>query len=322
MRIAQAASAAASLAAVALGVLLALPARAGAPSVVVSVAPVHALVAGVMAGIGAPRLLVQGGRSPHTAALRPSDIRRLRDADVIVWVGPGLESFMARPVAALDRNRRTAVLTLYDAPGVRRLALRAGGAWQAHDEHHDHAPADEHGRSPFTLDAHLWLSPDNAAAIARAAASLLADRDPANAAAYAANARRLQQRIAALEARLAAMLAPVRRTPYLVFHDAYQYFERHFGLKPVGAVTLGPERQIGARRLSGLRDHMAKTGARCAFREPQFPPSLIETIVEGTGIRIGVLDPLGAGIPPGPDHWFTLMDNLAKSLVRCLRAAN
>jgi zinc transport system substrate-binding protein len=110
--------------------------------------------------------------------------------------------------------------------------------------------------------------------------------------------------------------------PYLVFHDAYQYFERHFGLNPVGAVTLGPERQIGARRLSRLRDHMAKTGARCAFREPQFPPSLIETVVEGTGIRIGVLDPLGAGIPPGPDHWFTLMENLANSLVRCLRAAN
>ena len=321
MRIAQAASAAAGLVAVALGVLAGLPARAEAPSVVVSVAPVHALVAGVMASIGTPHLLVQGGRSPHTVALRPSDIRRLRDADVIVWVGPGLESFMARPVAALDRDSGAAVLALYDAPGVRRLARRAGGAWPAHGHDHGHGAADEHGRSPFTLDAHIWLSPDNAAAIARAAAAKLADRDPANAAAYAANARRLEQRIATLEARLAAILAPVRRMPYLVFHDAYQYFERHFGLNPIGAVTLGPERQIGARRLSGIREHMAKTGARCAFREPQFPPRLIETVVEGTGIRIGVLDPLGAAIPPGPDHWFTLMENLADSLLRCLHAA-
>ena len=291
----------------------ALPAQGGAPAVVVSVAPVHSLVADVMTGIAAPHLLVPGGRSPHSAALRPSDVRRLRDADVVVWVGPSLEVFMARPLAAL--KPATAVLALYDAPGVKRLALRSGGVWQAHD----HESTVEAGHSPFTLDGHIWLSPANAAAIADAVASLLAAKDPANAAAYAAKAGRVKQRIAALDARLAAVLAPVRHLPYVVFHDAYQYFERHFGLSPVGAVTLSPERQVSAQRLARIRDHMARTGARCAFREPQFPPRLIETIVAGTAVRVGVLDSLGADIPPGPDQWFTVMENMASSLVRCLR---
>src|SRR5690606_10265752 len=178
---------------------------------------------------------------------RPSDIRRLRDADAIVWVGPGLEYFLARPLAGLASEKSGAVLSLYDVPGVERLELRAGGAWEAHGEAHHHGAADEPGRSPFTLDLHIWLSPDNAAAIARAVAALLGARDPANSARYAANLRRLEQRIAALDADLKARLAPVRQAPYVVFHDAYQYFEHHFGLHPVGAVTLGPERQIGAK---------------------------------------------------------------------------
>ena len=320
MRSARAGRAAVTLAALATILLPALPA-VSAPTVLVSVAPVHGLVAGIMEGIGKPGLLIQGGRSPHNATLRPSDIRRMRDADAIVWVGSGLESFMARPLASLARGKGAAVLALYEAPGVQRLELRTGGPWQAHGDAHDHGAADEPGRSPFTLDLHIWLSPDNAVAIARAVAALLGTRDPANAAGYAANLRRLEQRIAALDDRLKVRLAPVRQAAYVVFHDAYQYFERHFGLHPVGALTLGPERQIGARRVSEIRDHMARTGARCAFREPQFPPRLIDTIAEGTGVRIGVLDPLGAAIPPGPDHWFTLMENLAESLLRCLRAA-
>jgi zinc transport system substrate-binding protein len=318
MRVAQTGWIASRLAAMALGVLLALPAHAQTPSVVASVPPVHALVAGVMEGVGTPDLLVRGGRSPHSAALRPSDIRRLQSADVIVWVGPGLESFMTRPLASLKPKPR--LLTLFEAPGIKRLSPRKGGAWEDHDRH---AHEDEVGVdvSHRFIDPHIWLSPANAVAITDAVASSLRERDPANAAAYAANARRVKQRVKALVAEISATLTPVRRMPYLVFHDAYQYFERDFGLSPVGAITISPERQISAHRLAEIRDHMAKTGARCAFREPQFPPRLIDTIVAGTDVRIGVLDPLGADIPPGPDHWFTVMKGLAASLARCLGQA-
>lgn len=307
-------------------------ARAEALSVVVSVPPLHSLVAGVMAGAGTPQLLVRGGRSPHDMALRPSDIRRLNDASLIVWVGPGLEYFMVKPLARLKKE---AVLTLFDAPGVAALPRRTGGAWDGHDADHDHrkdhghghdhaAPAPpladvSHGLSPFYTDAHIWLSPANARAVIAAAAQRLRALDPANAATYAANERKMQQRIAALDLEIGATLHPVRRLPYIVFHDAYQYFERHYGLNAAGAIAASPERLPSAHRLSEIRERIRESGAACVFREPQFPPRLIGTIVEGTAVRVGVLDPLGAEIAPGPDHWFALMRGLAGALVKCLK---
>ena len=304
------------------------PAQAGAPSVVVSVPPLHSLVANVMAGVGAPQLLVRGGRSPHDVSLRPSDIRKINEAALIVWTGPGLESFLVRPLARVGEDRQ---LTLYDAPGVAALPRRAGGAWQSHDHGHDHgeaprrpAPAPpaadgSHGLSPWYADSHIWLSPPNARAIVAAVAGRLRARDPANAAAYTANEARTLQRIAAFDLEVGAAVAPVRRIPYVVFHDAYQYFERHYGLTPSGAITASPERMPSAQRLAEIRRRIVESRAACVFREPQFPPRLIGTIVAGTEARIGVLDPLGAEIPPGPDHWFLLMRGLAGALVKCLK---
>ena len=290
----------------------------GPPRVVASLLPVHALVASVTGEITRPELLFSAGGSPHQAALRPSQARALERAALIVWVGPVLEPGLAR---ALARPRSgQVVLRLDSVPGMRLWPLRdaglfagpGGGAGGGHDhgQSHDHGHAD--------TDPHLWLDPDNARTILAAVAAALAGVDPDNAGRYRANAAAAADRVRALDAELSIVLAPVRTVPYVVFHDAYQGFERHYGLNAVGAVSLSPERPPGARRLRALRRALAEAGVRCVFREPQFPPRLVETLVAGTAARTGELDPLGAGLVPGPDAWFALMRGLAADLAGCL----
>lgn len=301
--------------------LWAQPAAADAPDVVASVKPVHALVAAVMAGVGEPTLLVEGAGSPHTYALRPSDARALQDADLVFWVGRALETFLVRPLETLPQDAR--IVTLAEAPGVRLLETREGGVWGDHDgEHHDEAGHEEggaeDGHAHGPVDGHIWLDPANARAIVAAAVAALGERDPANADAYAANGRAAVARIDALEAELRARLAPVKDRPYLVFHDAYHYFEDRFGLNAVGSITVSPEAQPGAGRLVALRDAIADLGAACVFSEPQFEPRLVETVVEGLPVGRGVLDPLGAELTPGPDLYAELLTGLADGLVACL----
>ncbi|HWR98051.1 MAG TPA: zinc ABC transporter substrate-binding protein [Candidatus Methanoperedens sp.] len=282
------------------------------PRVAVSLKPVHALVAGVMEGVGAPELILRGAGSPHTYSLKPSEARLLEEAQVIFWVGNVLESFLARPLAALGSRAR--IVELLRAPGITALPARAGGSW---NERGGHENAD-HG-AETRLDGHLWLDPENAKAIARAAADALGQADPANRERYAANAARLAARIDLLDAELAATLAPARGLPYVVFHDAYRYFEQRYALRAVGSITVSPERSPGAKRVREIRGEIVRLGARCVFGEPQFPPALLATLTEETGARTGELDPLGAGLPAGPEAWFALMRALGASLAGCLR---
>lgn len=283
---------------------------AAAPRVETTIQPVHSLVAGVMAGIGTPGLLIRGAGSPHAYALRPSEARRLQDADVVFWIGPMLETFLSRPLGSLARRARR--VALIEAPGLTRHPLRHAGAW-AEGDSHDHGHEKESG-----LDAHIWLDPRNAAAMTRAIADTLAKVDPPRAARYRANAAGQIARIERLEQRLAGALGALRGRPYIVFHDAYQYFEKRFALRPAGAVTIAPDRPPGARRLGALRAHIRSTGARCIFIEPQFTPRTAAIIIEGTKARIAVLDPVGADIAPGADAYFMLMERLGASLAGCL----
>ncbi len=289
------------------------------PRVVVSILPVHSLVAAVMAGRGAPQLLIRAGASPHDASLRPSDARALSAADLVIWVGPGLETFLEKPLAALAGEAHTIALT--EAPGMRLLEVRAGGAFEAHAAATEPRGSDaEDGHE--AVNPHLWLDPENAARIVRMAARALSGLDPANAAAYGANAARLEAELDDLDRALRERLAPVADLPYLVFHDAYAYFEARYGLNPLGAFTVNPAVPPGARRLAALRRRMVETGAACVFAEPQFRPALVAAVIEGTGARAGTLDPLGADIAPGPEAYFTLMRALADDLLACLARAD
>lgn len=292
------------------GLLAAQPAHADAPRVVASIKPLHSLVAGVMKGVGAPHLLVQGFASPHHHAMRPSEARALANADVVFWIGESVEHFLIAPLGAAKAR----VVALLEAPDVHVLPAREGGAWKTRENGHDHGHDHGHGHE----DGHIWLDPRNAVAIAGTVARVLAEADPENAVRYRENAHDLAARLAALEKELAATLSTARQAPYVVFHDAYQYLEARFGLNAIGAVSVHTGRAPGASRLRELRRKIVDSGARCVFREPQFEPRLAQTISEGTGAAVDVLDPLGADGPPGEDAYFTLMRRIAESLVSCL----
>lgn len=292
----------------------ALPACATpAPDVVVSVKPLHSLVAGVMKGVGDPYLLVRGAANPHAFALRPSDAKALSGAELVVWAGQPVETFLEKPLATLAKGAQ--VLTLVREPSVRLLPVRKGGAWEAHD--HDHAHEHRPG-GDLESDGHVWLDPLNAKAITDLIASRLSALDPERAATYRANADSQKQALDTLDAEMKATLAPVKDRPFIVFHDAYHYLEDRYGLAAAGAITVSPEQPPGAARLSALRERINQAGAVCVFAEPQFEPALVRTLAQGTNARTGVLDPEGADIPDGPELYGKLMRFNMRSLVDCL----
>lgn len=279
------------------------------PQVVVSIKPIHALVAGVMSGVGEPYLLVKGAGSPHGYVLRPSEARALSHADLIIWVGHSLESFLEKPLTTLGRNAQQLELTEVFASQL--LPLRSGGSWEAagHQEHDEHAG----------LNPHFWLDPRLAKQLVVEVATVLAKLDPVHQANYRANAEDLSLRLVRLHGQLQLKLAPIKAVPYVVFHDAFQYFEAAYGLNAVGSLAVNPERQPGAKRIRQMREKIKVLQVHALFSEPQFEPRLIVTLAEGSDVKIGVLDPLGVDLPVGVESYFLLMNRLADNLLLNLR---
>jgi zinc transport system substrate-binding protein len=323
-------------------VLATTPLQAESRSVVASILPIHSLVAGLVEGIHHADVLLPASASPHGYAMRPSEARLLQDADLFVWVGPDLETFLERSLSE-PRAGRT-VISLMNDLSLELLSTREGGVWEEHghdhglghaqshdherdhdhdhdnghehDQGYDHGQRHDHGNGH--KDAHIWLSPENARHIATGVTEHLVRWDPANAAAFQRNRDALLARIDALDRQLRQQLAPVRDRPFIVFHDAYQYFERHYGLNAAGSITIDPARSPGARRIQELRNRLDQDDVACLFTEPQFRPALAQTLVEGHGTRLGELDPMGSKLQPGPDAWFRLMQNMADSITDCL----
>ena len=327
---------------------------AAAPNVVVSIKPLHSLVAAVMEGVGEPSLIVAGAGSPHSYALKPSQAADLEQADLIFWMGHELETFLERPIETIGAGATS--VSLIDAPGLELLPFREGGAFEKHDhghegheaaeageghehahaeeaagaehdhaheaaaeEPHDHAhEAGEAGHEHGEFDPHVWLDPQNAKALAGAIENALAAADPDNAARYAANAAALDQRLDALTEKGQAELEPVKGRGFIVFHDGYHYFEHRFGLEASGSITINPETPPGAERVAEIQARVRELGATCVFAEPQFEPRIISVVTEGTDARTGRLDPLGADIADGPELYFQLIETMAASMRDCL----
>jgi zinc transport system substrate-binding protein len=295
-----------------LAALLAAQPAAAADSlaVVASTRPVQAIAQAVMAGVGAPQLLLGNAASLHAHALRPSEARLLTQAKVVFWVGPTLETFLTKPIEALAGKAQ--VTALMTAPGVEILPARAGGLWEIADAGHaDHA--DEK-----LLDGHIWLDPRNAVAMANAMAEALAVADPINAERYWANTEAFSREAMAFDKDMHVRLAAVRDKRFLVFHDAYQYFEARYRLAALGSVSVTPDQPPSARRLAAIQEKLREIGAVCIFSEPQFEPRTVQMLVEGSGARTGVLDPEGASLKDQPGLYFALMRGLADELLRCL----
>lgn len=278
------------------------------PKVMASILPIHSLAAAVMEGVGEPKLIVSGAVSEHSYVMKPSDAQALREADIVFWMGKDLEGFLTRPLRNLKKGARAEALV-----GTRGLTLhktREGGPWEGHDDGHKHSHAHN--------DPHVWLSVDNAKVLAARMASVLAAADPANAARYQENEKKLAARLDALKAELTATLAPARAKPFIVFHDGYQYFEKEFGLRGVGSVTVSPERPPGAQRIAALRKKIAELGAVCVFAEPQYDPRSVEALLGQGQAKAGQIDATGANIAPGAQAYEALMRRLAADFVKCL----
>lgn len=290
-----------------------------APKVVATIKPIHSIAANVMAGIAEPRLLLDAAVSEHTAQLTPSQVEAMQNADLIMVVGENLEAFLHK---ALE-NPEIAQKKLFEAAelkDIKSLPVRNGGLWEAH--HHDDDEAEEaghdHDHEHGGNDPHIWMDPENAKVIARELARTLGDLDKENAERYRANAEKFAGELDKLSAEITETVKPVHDRRYIVFHDAYQYFEARFGMNPAGSITVNPETMPGARRIKEIHDRIEATGAVCVFAEPQFESKYVETVIEGTPAKAAVLDGLGAREPAGPDAYAGMMHKFVTALTTCL----
>ncbi|WP_256584085.1 zinc ABC transporter substrate-binding protein [Pseudomonas sp. SDI] len=288
------------------------PARAEV-RVLTSIQPLQLIAAAVQDGVGTPEVLLPPGASPHHYALRPSDVRRVAQVDLLYWIGPDMEGFLPRVLSSRSQPS-VAVQTI---PG---LQLRHFGEdSHSHDAHDEHG-ADEHDHDhrPGSLDAHLWLSSHNARVIAAKMASDLSAADPANAARYQSNLKAFDQRLDALDQRLKTRMQGIAGKPFFVFHEAFDYFETTYGLKHSGVFSVAAEVQPGAQHVAAMRQRLQAVGKTCVFSEPPLRPRLAETLTAGLPVTLAELDALGGTLPVTARGYEQLLENLGNSLAGCL----
>ena len=302
--------------------LMSSTALADVPNVVVDIAPVHSLVARVMQDVGAPDLIIRSGASPHDYRLRPSEAKALQDANLVIWMGKELTPWMEDAVKTLSTE--AAILTLLEKDETTLLEFRESVLFEEHD-HDDHSDKehaetedqdhDEHAHGAH--DPHAWLSPENAKIWLNLIAAQLSTADPDNASTYFVNAAAAVTEIDTLMADVSTMLDPIRGNSFIVFHDAYQYFETVFEFLASGAISLGDATDPSPARIARVQDRIQEQKVQCVLAEPQFKKGLVVTVLEGTDAKTSIIDPLGVALEPGPALYPQLIRNMAKTLVDC-----
>ncbi|WP_459378806.1 zinc ABC transporter substrate-binding protein ZnuA [Serratia sp. ser-z] len=297
--------------------LMAGPLSSASAAVVASIRPLGFIASAIADGVTPTEVLLPDGASPHDFALRPSDIQRLRSADLVLWVGPDMEAFLNKALVPIWATRKLAVSEL---PAVKPLLMK-GEEDDDHDhagEAHNHAD-DDHGHHHGEYNMHVWLSPEIAKVTAIAIHDRLLELMPQNKDKLDANLRQFENLLTQTDKNVGNMLTPVQGKGYFVFHDAYGYFEKHYGLSPLGHFTVNPEIQPGAQRLHQIRTQLVEQKAVCVFAEPQFRPAVINAVAKGTKVRSGTLDPLGTGIALGKDSYGKFLAQLSNQYVSCLK---
>ncbi|MEP1330047.1 zinc ABC transporter substrate-binding protein [Pseudophaeobacter sp.] len=324
--------------------------HAEVPKVATDIAPVHALAARLMQGLGEPDLVVPPGASPHGYSMRPSEARALAQADLVFWMGEALTPWMHGAMTELAGDAR--VVELLEVDGTLVLPFRTGVGFEAHghdahggedhddheaedhsghdEDHHDeaveahedgHDGHDDHAEHDHAhaegIDPHAWLAPENGKLWLDVMAAELSRLDPENAAIYAENADAAKVEIEAAEVRVNAELTAFRAQKFVVFHDAYQYFERSFDLQASGAIALGDASDPSPARIAEIQQVVAQNGVTCVFSEPQFNPDLVTTVLDGSAAKTVVLDPVGAHLKPGAGFYTALLEDLGAAMASC-----
>ena len=300
-------------------------------NVVTTIKPLHSLISSVMEGVGKPSLIIEGTNNPHTFVFKPSHAEMIENADIVFWIGEDLEAFMEKPLDSLAKNAKT--IAFMDLASIEKLKFREQNIFDDHDghddhddhghkddEHDDHDDHDDHaghhdGHNHGEFDAHIWLDPANAKEMVLEISHELSELDPSNKSKYEDNASKT---IVALDKLIEEVDKSLSKDiSYIVFHDAYQYFEKRFGVIPAGALTLNPDVLPGAKQIADIQDVINDKGIKCIFSEPQYNPKIIETLGNDMNISTGVMDPLGAYIDAGPSMYSDLINQIANSIKDC-----
>ena len=301
--------------------------------VVTTIKPLHSLISNVMDGIGEPSLIIEGSTSPHSFVLKPSHAKLIEQADIIFWIGEDIETFMEKPLESIAKNAKK--VSFMELSSIEKLKFREENIFE-HEDHDDHGHGekkdhDDHGHGEKKdhddhgdgheghhhgeFDAHIWLDPANAKEMLHEIAHELADLDPANADKYESNA---DKAIKSIDAMISSVSSSINKdAKFIVFHDAYQYFEKRFGVATAGALTVNTDVLPGAKQISEIQEVIAEKDIKCIFSEPQFNPKIIETIAQDMDIKTGVLDPLGSIFDAGKSQYFTLINDIGNKLKGC-----
>ena len=305
-----------TLTAAAIAATSALPAHA---AVVVSIKPIGFIAAAIADGITPVEVLLPDGASEHDYALRPSDVKRIRNADLLVWTGPDMEAFVTKSAAELPANKNLEIAAM---PGVKSQLIKGSEDEHEHDsENSEEQDSSHHHHHHGEYNMHLWMSPEIARQSAVAIHAKLLELMPQSKAKLDANLQQFEAELADADKHIGAQLAPVRNKGYFVFHDAYTYFEKHYGLSPAGYFTVNPVIQPGAQRLHQIRTQLVEKKAVCVFAEPQFRPAVIDAVARGTAVRKGTLDPLGTDISLSKDSYVKFLSQLSSQYASCLNGA-
>ena len=293
--------------------------------VVTSIKPIHSITSYIMDGVGSPDLLVDGYNSPHNFQLKPSHAKMLQNADLVIFVGEGIEEFLEKPLESIAKDAKK--FALLEQSGFKKLKFREKNIFEEHDDHDDHDKKakkkddhddhghDDHGHGHGEYDPHIWLDPINAKAMIKKITKLLSKMDKENSSTYKSNSKKAIKEIDMMVKEIKSEMN--KDLKFVVFHDAYQYFENRFDISVLGALTLNTDVLPGAEQLSEIREVIEHENVNCIFSEPQFNPDIINAIAMDTNVKTGILDPLGATLEPGKDLYFDLIRNISKSFKGC-----
>ena len=299
--------------------------------VVTTIKPLHSLISRIMETRGEPQLIIEGTNNPHTFVFKPSHAKMIEEADIVFWIGEDLEAFMEKPLNSLAKD--TKKIGFMDSESIEKIEFREKNIFDDHDGHedeheghedddhghkdddHDDDHKDAHAHAHGEFDPHIWLDPENAKEMVKIIRDELIKIDPEGQRQYSVNTAgatlELDNLINSVEKELSKDIS------YIVFHDAYQYFENRFGVIPAGALTLNPDVLPGAKQIADIQDVINDKGIKCIFSEPQYNPKIIETLGNDMNVSTGVMDPLGAFIDAGPTMYVELINGIANSIKEC-----
>ena len=281
-------------------------------NVVTTIKPLHSLISNVMKGVGEPSLIIEGTSNPHNFVLKPSHAKLLQDADIIFWIGEDLEAFMEKPLSSLAKDAKK--ISFMELGSIKKLKFRENNIFD-HDDHDGHKEDDHDRHNHGEFDAHLWLDPVNAKEMVIEISHELSELDPTNKNKYKANADKTIEVLDNLIKEVSQSLS--KDISYVVFHDAYQYFEKRFEVTSAGALTLNPDVLPGAKQIVDIQSLIKEKNIKCIFSEPQYNPKIIETLASDTNISTGTMDPLGANLDRGVTMYSKLIMNIADSIKNC-----